>query len=234
MRPDVLELTDVSKHYPGSPPVKALDGVSLTIGRGELVGIVGASGSGKSTLLNMIGTLDRPTSGQVLIEGQAVTEMSDAALAGVRATGIGFVFQQFHLLEGSSAAANVANGLLYHGVARRTRYRRAAEALERVGLGHRIDHKASKLSGGERQRVAVARAIVADPAIVLADEPTGNLDSVTSGAIVDLLRDLNREGTTIVIITHDQELAAGLPRRVTLRDGRVVEDHVVSSTAGAS
>lgn len=221
----VLELVDIAKHYPGSPPVRALDGLSLSVCRGELVAIVGASGSGKSTLLNIIGTLDRPTAGRACLEGTAVADLSDAALAGLRAARIGFVFQQFHLLEGATAAVNVANGLLYQGVARKRRHRLAVDALHRVGLGHRIEHRASKLSGGERQRVAIARAIVADPAIVLADEPTGNLDSVSSDAIVDLLRDLNADGATIIVITHDQDLATSFPRQVTMRDGRIIADH---------
>jgi putative ABC transport system ATP-binding protein len=220
----VLELVDIAKHYPGTPPIKALDGVSLSVTRGELVAIVGASGSGKSTLMNIIGTLDRSTAGHAFLDGNPVADLSDAALAGLRAARIGFVFQQFHLLEGTTAAANVANGLLYQGVAPKQRRRLAIDALERVGLGHRTNHKASKLSGGERQRVAIARAIVANPAIVLADEPTGNLDSATSSAIVELLRDLNNDGTTIVVITHDQDLAATMPRRVTLRDGRIIDD----------
>lgn len=220
----VLELIDITKLYTGTPPVKALDGVTLSIDRGELVAIVGASGSGKSTLLNIMGTLDRPTAGHAYVDNLAVAELSDAALAGVRSTRIGFVFQQFHLLEGASAVANVANGLLYRGTGPRERRARATDALQRVGLGHRVNHKASKLSGGERQRVAIARAIVGQPAIVLADEPTGNLDSRTSGSIMGLLRDLNTEGTTIAVITHDQELASTMPRQVTLRDGRIVDD----------
>ncbi len=230
----VLELVDIAKHYPGNPPVKALDGISMSVRRGELLGIVGASGSGKSTLLNIIGTLDRPTVGRAYIEGTAVDDLGDAALAGMRAARIGFVFQQFHLLETATAASNVATGLLYQGVARKRRYRLATEALEHVGLGHRIDQKASKLSGGERQRVAIARAIVANPAIVLADEPTGNLDSSTSNAIVELLRDLNADGTTIAVITHDHEVAATLPRRITLCDGRIIADDTRAPTLTAS
>ncbi|NOX32050.1 MAG: ABC transporter ATP-binding protein [Actinobacteria bacterium] len=220
----VLELTGVSKHYSGSPPVRALDDVTLSVDAGELVAIVGASGSGKSTLLNIIGTLDRPTEGQIAIEQTAVATLSDAGLAGLRSRRIGFVFQQFHLLEAATALDNVATGLIYQGIRRGRRRAMAKEALDRVGLGHRLDHKPPKLSGGERQRVAIARAIVGDPAIVLADEPTGNLDSRTSADIVDLLIRLNRDGSTIIIITHDQELAASLPRRVTLNDGRVVGD----------
>lgn len=220
----VLELIAVAKHYPGSPPVRALDDVTLSIHEGELVAIVGASGSGKSTLLNIIGTLDRPTAGQVIIENTPVAELSDAGLAGLRSSRIGFVFQQFHLLEAASALDNVATGLLYQGVRRSQRRALASEALERVGLSHRVNHKPPQMSGGERQRVAIARAIVGDPAIVLADEPTGNLDSRTSTDILDLLRDLNSDGATIIVITHDQDLSASLPRRITLSDGRVVND----------
>ncbi len=220
----VLDLTGVTKEYPGSPPVRALDDVSLSVDRGELLAIVGASGSGKSTLLNIIGTLDRPTSGQVVIEGTPVADLSDGGLAGLRSARIGFVFQQFHLLEAITAVDNVATGLLYQGVRRGRRRALATEALERVGLGNRLRFEPPQLSGGERQRIAIARAIVGDPAIVLADEPTGNLDSHTSTDIVNLLRQLNDDGSTIIVITHDQDLAADLPRRVTLSDGRVVDD----------
>jgi putative ABC transport system ATP-binding protein len=220
----VLELRRVGRHYPGSPPVRALDDVSLSVDAGELVGIVGPSGSGKSTLLNVIGTLDRPSVGQLLIENIPVAELSDASLSGLRASRIGFVFQQFHLLAAMTSVANVATGLLYEGVPRRRRTELAIDALERVGLGERLDHKATQLSGGERQRVAIARAIVADPAIVLADEPTGNLDSRTSADIMALLRRLNDDGSTIIVISHDPDIAASLPRRISLRDGRVVAD----------
>ena len=222
----VLELRDVVREYPGIPPVRAIDGVSLRISTGELVAIVGPSGSGKSTLLNLIGTLDRPTSGTVLVDDVDTSKLNDSALAGLRAARLGFVFQQFHLLAGMSAIDNVATGLLYRGEARRVRRARSIEALERVGLGHRLDHTPNKLSGGERQRVAIARALVGDPAIVLADEPTGNLDSTTSDEIVDLLHGLHDEGSTIVVITHDRDLADKLPRRVTVRDGRLVDDNV--------
>ena len=194
------------------------------VARGELLAIVGASGSGKSTLMNLIGTLDRPTSGRVSIEGIDVATLPDAGLAGVRSTRIGFVFQQFHLLEAVSALDNVATGLLYRGQRRSHRRELAADALHRVGLGHRLHHRPPQLSGGERQRVAVARAIVGDPAIVLADEPTGNLDSRTSDETVELFRRLHDDGSTIIVITHDRDLAATFPRRVTLRDGRVVAD----------
>ncbi len=227
MHPDreaVLELRDVVREYPGVPPVRAIDGVSLQIARGELVAIVGPSGSGKSTLMNLIGTLDRPTSGSLHVTGVDTRRLSDSALAGLRAAQIGFVFQQFHLLAGMSAVENVATGLLYRGVGRRQRRERSIQALERVGLGHRMGHRPNELSGGERQRVAIARALVGDPAIVLADEPTGNLDTATSAEIVELLHALHREGSTILVITHDRELADELPRRVAVRDGRLESD----------
>lgn len=220
----VLSLEHVVKEYAASPPVRAVDDVTLAVAAGELLAIVGASGSGKSTLMNLIGTLDRPTAGRVSIEGIDVATLPDAGLAGVRSTRIGFVFQQFHLLEAVSALDNVATGLLYRGQRRSRRRSLAADALERVGLGHRLHHRPPQLSGGERQRVAVARAIVGDPAIVLADEPTGNLDSRTSEETVELFRRLHDEGSTIIVITHDRDLAASFPRRVTLSDGRVVAD----------
>jgi putative ABC transport system ATP-binding protein len=222
--PPVLELVAVVKEYPGTPPVRALDNVTMTVSSGELVGIVGASGSGKSTLLNVIGTLARPTSGSIRLESRDVSRESDRALAGMRAMRIGFVFQQFHLLPGLSATGNVATALVYRGIGRRQRRRAAVEALERVGLGHRLNHRPSQLSGGERQRVAIARALVGEPAIVLADEPTGNLDSRTSDEIIELLLALNEQGATILIITHDHGVADRLPRRIELRDGRIVGD----------
>ena len=220
----VLELHQVVKQYPGSPPVRALDGVDLTIGAGELVAVVGPSGSGKSTMLNIMGALDHPTSGEVIVDGQALSNLSDRAVAGVRGHRIGFVFQQFHLLEGLTALDNVATGNLYQGLSLRWRRQMAREVLNRVGLGHRLNQRPGKLSGGERQRVAIARALLGDPAIVLADEPTGNLDSQTTEVIVELFLELNRAGSTIVIITHDRELADRMPRSVAILDGLISHD----------
>ena len=231
-RRPALELVDVVKEYPGTPPVRALDGVSLRIDSGELVAIVGPSGSGKSTMLQVMGTLDRPTSGTVKIDGIELSTLSDRKLSAARARLIGFVFQQFFLLDGATAVENVSNGLLYTGTPKRERLFQAAKALDRVGLSHRLHHNPNELSGGERQRVAIARALVHDPAIVLADEPTGNLDSKSSESVVALLRDLHADGRTIVVITHDRELAAGLPRQVGVRDGRL--DEAASKLVGAA
>lgn len=224
-----LELEAVVKEYPGSPPIRALDGVSLRIYPGEMVSVVGPSGSGKSTMLHMMGTLDRPTTGKALVDGIDTTDLDDKALSALRGRKIGFIFQRFFLLPGTTAIDNVANGLLYTGTPPPLRRTAALEALNRVGLGLLVNHLPSELSGGELQRVAVARALIHRPAFLLADEPTGNLDSRASGAIMDLLRSLHAEGSTIVVITHDTNIAASTPRQVQVLDGRIQADSGVTA-----
>lgn len=225
MTPDLplLTLNSVSRKY-GSPPTTALDDVSFTVKSGEMVAITGPSGSGKSTLLNLVGTLDRASDGEITIAGHRVSEASDAKLSALRAHLIGFVFQQYHLEDAQTATDNVATGLHYTGMPLKERRARAREALERVGLGDRVDHTPRQLSGGQRQRVAIARAVVGDPPLLLADEPTGALDTRSGAQVVDILKDLNRTGTTVLVITHDRELAAGFPRQISIRDGVLESD----------
>jgi len=225
-RPPLVVLEDVTREYPGG--VRAVAGVTLAIERGDAVAIVGRSGSGKSSLLNLIGTLDRPTTGRVHIDGCSVADLTDRQLSALRARTIGFVFQQFHLTPGVPISEAVADGLLYAGVGVRDRRRRAAESLQRVGLGHRLHHRPHELSGGEQQRAAIARAVIGNPALLLADEPTGNLDSASGAAVMEVLGQLNDSGTTIVLITHDREVATRLHRQVEIADGVVRADRGVA------
>jgi putative ABC transport system ATP-binding protein len=229
----VLELAGVSRTYPGSPPVTALAAVALEINYAERTAVLGPSGSGKSTLLHVLGTLERPSQGSVRVAGREVSALPDAELSAVRAYRLGFVFQQFHLIDHLDAVQNVALGLLYRGVAAAQRRTAAVAALERVGLVHRLGHRAAQLSGGERQRVAIARAVAGRPDVVLADEPTGNLDSAAGAEIIALLAGLTEDGTAVVVVTHDQAVAASMDRRVLMRDGRIVADSRADGSRGA-
>jgi len=220
----VLELAQVTKTYPGSPPGQALRGVSFAVAAGELVAVVGPSGSGKSTLLHLMGTLDKPTTGTARVTGLDIAALTDRQLSGLRAVSIGFVFQQFFLAEHQTTLGNVADALLYAGAGLAQRRQGAAAALERVGLGRKLTVRPTQLSGGERQRVAIARALAGHPAIVLADEPTGNLDQATGQSILDLLEQLHADGSTIIVVTHDQAIAARMPRQITMLDGRIISD----------
>jgi putative ABC transport system ATP-binding protein len=227
----VLELETVTRVYPGQPPVPALGGVSLSVAAGELVAVLGPSGSGKTTLLHLAGTLDQPTTGTVRVDGLDVSRLPDRQLAGLRASSVGFVFQQFFLAEHQRVIDNVADALLYAGAALAERRDVAAIGLQRVGLGHKLAARPTQLSGGERQRVAIARAVAGQPAIVLADEPTGNLDQATGGSILELLGELNAAGTTIVVVTHDQLVAGRMRRQVRMLDGRIVCDTAAGAAA---
>ncbi|MGP3946607.1 ABC transporter ATP-binding protein [Streptomyces sp. 6N106] len=230
----VLRLEKVVKEYEGTPPLRILHGIDLTVTEGELVAVVGPSGSGKSTLLALIGTLDRPTSGRIHLEGHDLAAMSERQVAALRARRIGFVFQQFFLLPGLTTVENVATGLLYTGESARRRRERAVRALHDVGLEHRLGHRPDQLSGGEKQRVAIARALVGRPGLLLADEPTGSLDTASGKGVVDLLRRLNEEGTTVVVITHDRDLAASFPRQVVIQDGWIAFDECSGDSAPAA